>query len=444
MRYVALELEGVILVMGLLESSRFLEEWLSEIEAVKRRYGGNVVYEVAPRDVPGVDDVVRAVVEAVRDPIGSRPLREIAKPGMNVVVVVDDITRATPRDRIVPVLLNELNYAGIPDSRIKVVIALGTHRYLTKEEIVKCVGLDVVRRVEVFNHEWMDSRKLVYVGDTASGIPVYVNKLVYEADLVIGVGCIVPHLCSGYGGGAKIIQPGVCGEVTTARTHVLAALIGPERLLGDPDNVVRREMEDVAEVVGLDFIVNVVLNRGGEVVKVVAGDMRAAFREGVKVAEGIYRRGIPELVDIVIVNSYPALIDYWQAMKGLVHAQFGVRHGGIVILYTDCPDGISPTHHKVFEKYSERSIEEVERVLREGREEDLVGLSGLFMHKRCLARSKCICVSKRLSIEEKRILGFKHADGVLEALQTSIAEHGLDAKVGIIHHGGEVYPYLMS
>ncbi|MDI9619604.1 MAG: nickel-dependent lactate racemase [Candidatus Nezhaarchaeota archaeon] len=421
-------------------SSYFLEGWLAEVEAVKQAYGGNVIYEVAPRPLQPVNSEIEAVRNTIRNPTSSRPLREIAKPDMKVAIVVDDISRATPREKIVPVLLNELNVVGIPDANIRVVIALGTHRYLTDEEVTSCLSKEVVERVEVFNHEWMDAEKLVYIGDTKSGIPVHVNRLVYESDLIIGVGSIIPHLCAGYGGGAKIIQPGVCGELTTARTHALAALIGPLELLGKPDNVVRSEMESVAEVVGLDFIVNVVFNGRGKVVKVVAGDMKRAFRDGVKTAEFIYRREVPALADIVIVNSHPALIDYWQAMKGLVHAQLGLRRGGTVILYTDCPDGISPTHREVFEKYSEASVKEVERLLKEEAEEDLVGLSGLCMHKKCLARSDCICVSRNLKDEDKEVLKFESADDLIQALRMAFNKHGRDAKVGIIHHGGEVYP----
>ncbi|MEM0240863.1 MAG: nickel-dependent lactate racemase [Candidatus Nezhaarchaeales archaeon] len=422
-------------------TSAFLERWFEEVNEVKQRYWRNIVYEVAPKDLPPIDEV-SATREALRRPIASKPLCEIAKPGMKAVIVVDDVTRATPRRKIVPVILDELNNAGIPDSDIRVVIALGTHRYLRPEEIVKCVGDEVLRRVEVLNHEWMDREKLVYIGETKSGIPVYVNKLVYEADLIVGIGCILPHLYAGYGGGAKIIQPGVCGEVTTARTHVLGALIGPENLLGNPDNEVRREMEEVAEAVGLDFIVNVVLNGRGEVVRVVAGDVKRAFREGVAVAEEIYRREIPRLADVVIVNSYPAILDYWQAIKGLVHAQLGVKEGGTIILYTDCPEGISATHGKVFEKYSKASLTEVERKLRGAEEEDLIGLSTLFVHKKCLAKAKCICVSEGLSVRDKDVLGFTHADSIAEAVDYALSEHGEDAEIGIIHHGGGVFPYL--
>ncbi len=440
MRILILRYELVL--VGVMHVNEFMNVWFDSIALVKELYGGRVVYEVGPNNLPPVPDLNKAILDAIRNPIGCRPLDELLRPGMKVVIVVDDITRATPRDKILPVLLNELNRVGIPDSDVTVVIALGTHRYMSDEEILRCFGEEVVRRVRVVNHEWLDSSKLVYVGTTKNGTPVYVNKLVYEADFVVGVGSIIPHLFAGYGGGAKIIQPGVCGEKTTAYTHLLAAVEDPINLLGDPDNVVRREMEEVADVVGLDFIVNVVFNGEGEVVKVVAGDMREAFREGVKVAEKIYKREIPELADIVIVNTYPAVIDYWQAIKGFVHCQLGVKDGGTVILYTDCPDRISPIHGKVFEKYRNASVEGLDRVVKERSEEDLVGLATTYIHTKYVHRVECICVSKGLTLEDKEVLRFKHADTVLDALKTALAKHGNNARIGIIHHGGEVYPTL--
>ncbi|MEM4519535.1 MAG: nickel-dependent lactate racemase [Sulfolobales archaeon] len=427
---------------GIMSVNEFMNTWIECVDLIKKTYSNNIIYEVGPNNLPSVPDVNKAISEAVKTPIGCKPLSELLRPGMKVVIVADDITRATPRDKILPVLLNELNKAGIPDNDITVVIALGTHRYMTDEEILKCFGREVVRRIKIVNHEWLDNDKLIYVGTTRNGTPVYANKLVYEADFVIGVGSIIPHLYAGYGGGAKIIQPGVCGEKTTAYTHILAALEDPMNLLGNPDNVVRKEMEEVADVVGLDFIVNVVFNGRGEIVKVVAGDMRKAFREGVKIAETIYKREIPELADVVVVNTYPALIDYWQAIKGFVHSQLGVKEGGTVILYTDCPDRISPIHGKTFEKYKDATIEYLNKVIKDGVEEDLVGLATVYVHTKYVRRVECICVSKGLTLSDKEVLRFKHADTLLDALKIALTKHGSDAKIGIIHHGGEVYPSL--
>ena len=194
----------------------------------------------------------------------------------------------TPRQRIFPPLLDELNKAGIPDKDITVLIALGTHRYMSQEEIRDCFGKEVTRRVKILNHERKDKANLINVGSTPSGISIGVNKITYKADYLIGVGSIVPHSLAGYGGGAKIVQPGICSWETTGKTHLLPMKKDEFfALVGNPENKVRLEMEEVARIVGLNFIVNVVLNSEGEIVKVVSGDPVKAHREGIKVAKEI-------------------------------------------------------------------------------------------------------------------------------------------------------------
>ncbi len=184
--------------------------------------------------------------------------------------------------------MDELNKAGIPDKDITVLIALGTHRYMSQEEIRDCFGKEVTRRVKILNHERKDKANLINVGSTPSGISIGVNKITYKADYLIGVGSIVPHSLAGYGGGAKIVQPGICSWETTGKTHLLPMKKDEFfALVGNPENKVRLEMEEVARIVGLNFIVNVVLNSEGEIVKVVSGDPVKAHREGIKVAKEI-------------------------------------------------------------------------------------------------------------------------------------------------------------
>ena len=167
-------------------------------------------------------DVKEEVIRALERPIGSGPLREIVKGAGKVVIVADDNTRLTPTDRILPVLLDEMNAAGVKDSQITVIIALGTHRFMTPQEILEKFGAEVVRRVAVKNHDYKNPAGLVDLGTTPNGTHVTVNREAYEADFKIGVGSIVPHHIPGYAGGAKIVQPGICGERTTAETHLLS------------------------------------------------------------------------------------------------------------------------------------------------------------------------------------------------------------------------------
>ena len=153
----------------------------------------NLLGVLIPKETPGAsskEEIRKKVVEALNNPIGTKKLPELTKKGDKVVIVADDITRPTPTDKLIPPLLDELNKAGIPDEDITIVVALGTHRYMTDEEMELKFGREVLERVEVINHEWKDPRNLVYVGSSSKGTPIIVNKIVYEADFKIGVGNI--------------------------------------------------------------------------------------------------------------------------------------------------------------------------------------------------------------------------------------------------------------
>jgi nickel-dependent lactate racemase len=403
---------------------------------------GNLIYAIKPEGLPGLENEQKSIKHSLENPIGSAPLSQEVKKGMKVVVMADDITRPTPRERVLPPLLDGLNEAGIPDRDITVLIALGTHRYMSKEEIEHCFGEKLTARVTILNHEWQDETNFINLGSTPRGIPVSINKIAHEADYLMGVGSIVPHSLAGYGGGAKIVQPGICSWETTGKTHLLAV----ERddffeLAGNPENEARLEMEEVARVAGLHFIVNVVLNDKKELVKVVSGDPVKAHREGVKVARRVYEHKIPELADVIIESAYPADIDYWQGAKALAYAQHGLREKGTVILLASFPDAISPTHSE-FEKYGDRPYEEIKRLIKENKVHDLVCASTLVSH--ALVRGYCevICLSEGLSIEQKERLGFRHADSLDEAWGMALSKYGKRVKIGLIDYGGDMLPRL--
>jgi len=176
-----------------------LEEW-------------RVLFDLQPTDVPPVQDVEREICRALREPVGSPPLRELVNAGDRVVVIGDDGTRLTPTDRIVPLLLDELNAGGLPDADITLVIATGTHRPMTPEEMAAKYGPRVTDRVRVINHDCLDEGSLVSCGTTRRGTEVWANRTVLEADVRVGVGNIVPHHPTGWSAGAKILLPGVAAE----------------------------------------------------------------------------------------------------------------------------------------------------------------------------------------------------------------------------------------
>ncbi len=380
-------------------------------------------------------DVSKALREALRRPIASRPLRELASNSKRVVILVDDYTRPTPQRLLLPPILDELREGGVSEDQVEVIVALGTHRPMRREEMEAKFGGEVLDRVEVRNFDCHDEAALINIGKTPMGVEVVVSRRVYEADLVIGVGNIVPHCYAGWAGGGKIVQPGVCGVKTIEETHIASGMTRPIfKIAGDPDNRVRRMIDEVAMKSGLRFIVNTILNERDEVCSLAVGHPLKAFREGIKEAEKLYCRGIPHRADIVVVSSYPADIDYWQALKPTDYACLGVRPGGVIILVAPCPEGVSPVHGDLREM-GRLTYDEVLEAYRRGEIEDGVAAAALMIHAQIRGHAKIICVSHGLSESDKEALGFEHADSVEEALKMALKGMGEKAQVGVIKCG---------
>ncbi|MCK5548607.1 MAG: nickel-dependent lactate racemase, partial [Thermoplasmata archaeon] len=262
-------------------------------------------------------DTSQLVTKALRSPIGTQSLSCLARGKEKVLIVCDDISRPTPTEKIVPPIITELHAAGIDDPNIEFMFALGTHRLMTREEMVKKLGKSIVLNYEVYNHDWKDRSSLEYMGKTAQGVEVWINRKVAEADLVIGVGRIMPIEVCGFTGGGKILIPGVCGRITNDDMHWTRIDIPDEDIIGKRDNPVRESIDELARKAGLDFIVNVVMDIQGRVSYVVAGDIIEAHRKGSGHAKELHTVLIPELADIVIADSKPFDSEFWQANKAL-------------------------------------------------------------------------------------------------------------------------------
>jgi nickel-dependent lactate racemase len=400
---------------------------------------GSLAWELEPKEVPAVPDEELAVREALDNPLGSERLGEMVRPGMEVVILVDDFTRPTPRRTILRLLLDELTGAGIREDDITVIVALGTHRYMTEEEMVECVGEENHSRVKVMNHRWMEEDQLVDLGTTESGTPIKVNKTAYDADFLVAVGSIVPHFV-GYSGGAKIVQPGISGAETTAATHFLVCK-DDDRVLhyaGTTDNMIIDEMREVAMETGLRFIVNVVFNSSKEPVLVVAGDMIAAHNAGMAKAKEIFVKEIDERVDIVIIEARPADADMWQATKPFSYSRRTIPEGGTRIFVSAAPDGIG--NHPFIADEGTKRYEEIKEMMRCDLVDDKVAGSILMIIRKANQDVDTFMVSRGLTPEEKGLMGLRHAETVQEALDMALEKHGEGARIGIIHHGGDVLP----
>jgi len=300
---------------------------------------------VESRPMPPLEDVPAAVREALAHPVGSPPLRALARPSDRVCIAFTDMTRACPDHLLVGPILEELHAAGVSEENITFLCAVGMHRPSTEAEKIAKLGVEVVRRYRVVDHDARDPEGLVDLGKTASGVPLSVNRLAYEADLLIATGIVEPHQYAGYSGGAKTLSVGAAGEAMIAYTHGPQMLEHPGTRLGRIEgNPFREALEEAARRAGLRFIVNVVLDEEKRVVAVRAGDPIAAFRELVAVARALYEMPIPQQYDVAIAGvGFPKDANLYQASRAPTYLHFAptpvVRPGGTYIVPAACPEG---------------------------------------------------------------------------------------------------------
>jgi len=395
-----------------------------------------------PSVVEVKDDEETLIDEAFLNPVGSKPLSMAVGRLKNVLIVVDDYTRTTSVGKILPRLMGELHKGGISPYNIRILIALGTHRPMTNDEMETKLGREICRQYVVLNHEWWDKDRLVYLGDTAGGTPVAVNRLVQWADFTIGIGQIVPHRVSGFSGGGNIIQPGICGEATTGKTHWLAAMFSGREILGKAENPVKKEIEEVALKAGLKWIINTIQDGNGNLVATVAGDPLMAYRVGAKKSAQVYSAQLPGEADIVIADSHPFDSELWLAAKGIYASELAVKQGGVVILVSPCTEGVSPSHPEVLEE-GYQTFREIDEKVRSGIIKKLTAAAHLVHVGRVIReRAKGILVSRGITRTETEKLGLLYAGEPREALDIALSTTGMHAKVAILQRGGEILPVI--
>ncbi len=300
---------------------------------------------VESRAVPPIPDVPAAVRAALANPVGAPRLCDMAKPGDTVCIAFTDATRACPDSLLVGPILEELLAAGVAEERITFLCGVGMHRPSTDAEKLAKLGAEVVRRYRVIDHDARDPEGLVDLGRTETGIPLSVNRVAYESDLLIATGIVEPHQYAGYSGGAKTLSVGAAGEAMIAYTHGPAMLEMPGTRLGQVEgNPFREALQEAARRAGLRFVVNVVQDDNKRVVAVRAGDPVAAFRELVAVARQMYEVSIPHPYDVAVAGvGYPKDVNLYQASRGPTYLHFAptavVKPGGTYILPAPCQEG---------------------------------------------------------------------------------------------------------
>ncbi|MDY7011353.1 MAG: nickel-dependent lactate racemase, partial [Planctomycetota bacterium] len=369
---------------------------------------------------------------------------ELAKGKNTVLIVCDDVARPTPAYKIIPYVLEELAAAGVPESGIEFMMALGAHRPMTKQEIHDKVGGDIYGRFAVHNHEWNHSDALEYMGKTSLGVEVWINKKVARADLVIGIGRIMPIEICGFTGGGKILIPGCCGEITNGDMHWNRVDVDSEEIIGKRDNPIRKSIDELARKAGLDFIVNVIMDAEKNIFACVAGDLIEAHREGCLRAKEYHEVRLPQLADIVVVDGYPFDIEFWQVNKALDAAGMVVRKGGVIIVVSPCYEGLSQTHEADLLKHGYKCNKDyIKKLVESGRlAHKVVGMHMIQVSDVAVEKAAVFVVTSGISREKIEKVGLNYAKTPQKALKKAFELLGQKAKVTVLRGAAEMLPVI--
>lgn len=385
-----------------------------------------------------VSDVRDEIRRALDHPIGCAPIWELARGKSDAVIIINDTTRPTPSDLMLEALLVDLAKAGIREEDVTVIIACGNHRPNSEEEIRRMVGHDLAARLKILNHDCSDDQNLVAVGETATGLPVWVNAIVAKAAFKIATGLIAPHHTAGYSGGRKSIIPGVAGLETLKHHHSFP--IRPYEpafgyLKGNPFH---EEAVGIARRIGLDFILNVVQSGGGNISMAVAGDFEAAHEYGVARCETSWELKVPHRYNAVIVTpgGYPRDIDLHQSQKAMSSAEMAIEKGGVIVLIAECRDGVGKYGQWLKQAHSPEEV--IERFKKEGFTAD--HSSKAFMCARALARHEVVVSCNGISDTELAQMFFTPAPSPQAAIDTALERVGPDARILVLPYAVNCVP----
>ncbi len=402
----------------------------------------NLIGTIEPKEYPSCANAMLEVDRAVKDPIpkGSRRLSEIALPDSKVAIVVDDHTRKAPSDVMLLPVLSELNLAGVKDENVTVIFGSGTHRPVKTEEAVKLLGLEAAKRVKAISHDCR-APDLVHVGTTKHGNKVFVNRVFADADVRVLLGDVGFHYYAGYGGGRKSVLPAICGEETIKFNHALM-LNASSRTGVLEGNPVHEDMVEAARLAKVDFLVNVVSNSKGQLVRAFAGELEAAFSEGVKLVDEMFRVSVDRRAEIVVVScgGAPSDINLYQAYKAVDAALEVAKRGGVIVLVAECPEGHG---NQVFYDWMVR-FPDLKAVEKEIKRNFVLGGHKAYYLLKALQSHQIILVSTLPDYYATSIFKLKTARAVNDALNDAFEIVGKAARVWTVPHGNFTLPEVKS
>ena len=397
-------------------------------------------------DKPKPGDVKKLTRKALRNPIKLPPLKERLSPSDRVAIIIEDITRSSPKKLVLEILLEILDQANIPGQNVTIIVAIGTHRRLTSEELETTFGRELLDRYEFTQHD-CHAPDLEPVGRLRTGREVKINRKVHEATFKIGIGSILPHGMNGFGGGGKIVFPGVA-DFSSIREHHLYTFHEGTGLGRIKENLFYKEVSSIARSAELSFIINSILDQNGHVVDMVAGDPIHAHLAGIEKSRGIISQRFAKKSDITLISSFPNT-EGPQIMKALAPAKIVTKEGGCIILAAECtgnlPDVFVESFERFRSKYGDNLLKGVldhfennRLIMEDGAVDFNMALGSTLAAQQ---KFKIILVSGDVPREKCEKIGFIYAEDLEDAFElcSGIRPH---PEVHIIASGGIILPVL--
>ncbi len=386
----------------------------------------------------GLKDPLNAVEKSLNDPVGTAPLSELlAAAEINeLVIVVNDVTRYTPYNYMLPPLLKTITEAGIKNEEVTFVVATGVHSPHSAEQNKEIFGEKIDSNYNFIDHDC--DHELVDMGCLSTGNQLKINKKVAEADFVITTGVILPHYMAGFSGGRKSILPGVAGRESIEANHSMMVEVTAEKPALE-ENPISQEMFEAADKVGIDFILNVVTNSSREIVQVVAGDYRQAWEEGIDSSAEMYHLLLNQKAEAAIVSSggFPRDINIYQAQKALDHADHAVKKGGTIIWVAECSEGYGEERFQKWMDQAEKPEDNIRRI----KEKFLIGGHKAFAISKVAAEKEIILISS-LSREQTENIFAKKIDTIQEGVDYLAEKYGADYSAYIMPQGSLTVPVV--
>jgi lactate racemase len=399
---------------------------------------------IEPVYVPAAADQRGTLIAALHRPFGKPPLRETIRSGQRVAVSVCDITRAQPRQPMLEALFSEM--PGVRLADVTILIATGTHRRNRPEEIEQMLGREFARSCRIVCHDGRDPSSLVHVGDTVKGVRVLLNRQWVESDFKITTGFVEPHFFAGFSGGPKMVAPGLAGLETVMELHNAVRIGHPNATWGVTEgNPIHDDVREIARMTGVDFALDVTLNRDQQITAAFAGDLFQEHAAACAVAKQNAMRAVPLPFDIVVTTNsgYPLDQNLYQAVKGMSAAAKIVKQGGTIICAAECRDGI-PDHGAYGQILASRSSpqELLDMILSPGYsrpDQWQVQIQALIQLK-----AKVLLKAGQLRVDQIRAAHFEPIDDISAAVDDALRRAGRDATLCVLPQGPQTIPYLSA